>query len=84
MDATSLFRDGPDRYIANYNGNCSFDNSSLTGYGKESVSVISGVFNYLLRAFHCPIIRIVGLRILRGHLIQKMVSIISRRYQVEW
>ena len=48
IDATSLFRDGPDLYIANYNGNFSFDNSSLTGYGDESVSVLSGVFNYLL------------------------------------
>jgi len=51
IDATSLFCGGPDPYIANYKGNCSFDNSSLTGYGDESVSVISGVFNYLLPGF---------------------------------
>jgi len=51
IDATSLFRDGPDPYIANYNGNCSFYNSSLTGYGNESVSVIYGVFNYVLPGF---------------------------------
>ena len=51
IDATSLFCGGPSPYIANYKGNFSFDNSSLTGYGDESVSVISGVFNYLLPGF---------------------------------
>ena len=51
IDATSLFCGGSSPYIANYKGNFSFDNSSLTGYGDESVSVISGVFNYLLPGF---------------------------------
>jgi hypothetical protein len=51
IDAISLFCGGPAPYIANYKGNCSFDNSSLTGYGNESISVISGVFNYLLPGF---------------------------------
>jgi hypothetical protein len=51
IDATSLFNGGSTPYIANYKGNFSFDNSSLTGYGDESVSVISGAFNYLLPGF---------------------------------
>jgi hypothetical protein len=48
IDATSLFQSFPEPYIANYSGSFSFDNSSLTGSGDESVSVLSGVFNYLL------------------------------------
>ncbi|MCC3407113.1 MAG: PEP-CTERM sorting domain-containing protein [Microcoleus sp. PH2017_10_PVI_O_A] len=48
VDATSLFQSFPEPYIANYSGSFSFDNSSLTGVGDESVSVLSGVFNYLL------------------------------------
>ena len=51
IDATSLFCGGPSPYIANYKGNFCFDHSSLTRYGDESVSVISGVFNYLLPGF---------------------------------
>ncbi|MCU0542115.1 MAG: PEP-CTERM sorting domain-containing protein [Oscillatoriaceae cyanobacterium Prado104] len=33
-------------YRAPYNGSFSFDNSSLTGIGDESVSVLSGIFNH--------------------------------------
>ncbi len=51
IDATSLFCGGLTPYIANYKGKFSFDNSSLTGYSHESVSVISGAFNYLLPGF---------------------------------
>ena len=51
IDATSLFCGEPSPYIANYKGNFSFDNSSITGYGDESVCVISGAFNSVLPGF---------------------------------
>lgn len=44
-----------DTYRAPYNGSFSFDNSSLTGRGDESVSVLSGIFNHGYAIYPRPI-----------------------------
>jgi PEP-CTERM motif len=46
-----------DTYHAPYNGSFSFDNSSLTGIGDESVSVLSGVFNHGYAIYPRPIVQ---------------------------
>lgn len=42
-------------YRAPYNGLFSFENSSLTGIGEESVSVLSGVFNHGYAIYPRPV-----------------------------